>query len=80
MHACVRRDRTIAWAIKEVLPLNDVLDQHTNTQGMAVHADLLDLCFPCAVAEAAFNIPISTLANPWWIVADAQFMEGHVGE
>jgi hypothetical protein len=34
----------------------------------------------CAVAEVALQIPISTMGNPWWIMMDAKFMEGHVGE
>ncbi|WIA30726.1 hypothetical protein OEZ86_000793 [Tetradesmus obliquus] len=31
------------------------------------------------LAEGLFGIPISTLANPWWIVADAKFMDGNIG-
>eukprot|EP00775_Hariotina_reticulata_P008171 gene8171-8362_t len=31
------------------------------------------------IAESALGIPISSLGNPWWIMMDAKFMEGHVG-
>jgi hypothetical protein len=24
-------------------------------------------------------MPISTMGNPWWIMADAKFMEGNIG-
>mgnify|MGYP001806793464 CR=1 FL=1 len=39
------------------------------------------LPLPCpAVAELALQIPISSMGNPWWIMMDAKFMEGHIGE
>ncbi|KAF6251501.1 vitamin B6 photo-protection and homoeostasis-domain-containing protein [Scenedesmus sp. NREL 46B-D3] len=31
------------------------------------------------IAEGLFGIPVSTMGNPWWIVADAKFMEGNIG-
>jgi hypothetical protein len=34
----------------------------------------------CAVAEVGLGLPISSMGNPWWIMMDAQFMEGHIGE
>ena len=32
-----------------------------------------------SVAETLMGIQITGLANPWWIVADAKFMEGSLG-
>jgi hypothetical protein len=42
---------------------------------------LLALAALCsaAVAEVALQIPISSMGNPWWIMMDAKFMEGHIG-
>jgi hypothetical protein len=58
---------------------------HCSTPGLHAAAilfrrvRLLCLVACAAVAEGMFGIPISTLANPWWIVADAKFMEGNIG-
>lgn len=31
------------------------------------------------IAEVGLGLPISSMGNPWWIMMDAQFMEGHIG-
>jgi len=38
------------------------------------------LVVTAAVAEVCLSIPISSMGNPWWIMMDAKFMEGHLGE
>lgn len=38
------------------------------------------LMVPAAVAEVCLSIPISSMGNPWWIMMDAKFMEGHLGK
>jgi hypothetical protein len=49
-----------------------VVNDHLNER-FARTASLL------SVAETLMGIQITGLANPWWIVADAKFMEGSLG-
>lgn len=64
VHACIHHNRASA----------------THDHHSPMHEWTMCFCAIPAVAEVAFGMPMSQLANPWWLYLESQFLESNLGK